>query len=228
MSEAKTTTRRYTSRLRERQAGVTRERVVRAAAELFAERGYAGTSLPQIARAAGVSTETVQAHGPKIRLLHAAIDLMSFATGGTGSMLDSELGSQFRRATSPEDAARISADILATINHGSHGLWLTLSEAARTDAAVAESFRALVDGIRAENLQVTLLWRERGWLRADVSDAELARWSDVIASVEVYDRVVRVEGSSDEEYRELVARLMLELLAARPPAAAERTSPMPG
>ena len=45
------------------------------------------------------------------------------------------------------------------------------------------------------------------------ADDVLAQWSDVIVSVEVFDRVVRVEGSSVEEYREFLARLLLELLA---------------
>ena len=55
----------YVSRLRAQQAADTRDRVVRAAADLFAERGYAGTTLPEIGRRAGVSTETVQDHGPR-------------------------------------------------------------------------------------------------------------------------------------------------------------------
>ncbi|MFD5214564.1 TetR/AcrR family transcriptional regulator [Microbacterium sp. NPDC058345] len=188
---------------------------MRAAADLFAELGYAGTSLPRIARAAGVSTETVQAHGPKIRLLQAAIDLVSFGTGPGGRVLDSELGREFSRASSREDAARISADVLATVNGRSHGLWLAFSEAARTDGEVAASLRRLTDSIRAENLRVMRLWRERGWLRDDVPDAELARWTDVIGSVEVYDRIVRIEGAGDDEYRALIARLMLELVSPR-------------
>lgn len=207
--------RRYESRLREQQAAATRERIVRAAVELFSTRGYAGTSLPQIARAAGVSTETVQAHGPKSRLLQATIDHVSFATRGEVALLDSELGVRFRSATSPQEAAQISADVMATVNRASHGLWLTFSEAARTDESLAVAFRSLVDEMRAGNLQVIRLWRDRGWLRADVTDAEFARWSDVIASVEVYDRVVRVERASEDEYRALLTRLMLELMADR-------------
>ncbi len=213
MSEQKST-RRYSSQLREQQAAATRERVVRAAAELFSAGGYAGTSLPQIARRAGVSTETVQAHGPKIRLLKAGIDLLSFA-GGNAPVLETPLGSSFLQARSAEDAARITAEVLATVNGTSHGLWLALSEAARGDESVAAEFRALAGRIRAENLVVMRLWRERGWLRADVDDAELARLGDVVGSVEVYDRVVRVEGASVDEYRELIARMMLELVAAR-------------
>jgi AcrR family transcriptional regulator len=207
--------RRYTSRLREQQAAATRERIVRAAAELFAANGYAATSMPQIARAAEVSTETVQAHGPKIRLLHATIDALSFAAGDEGHILESERGAEFRAAHTPEEAAQISARILTAVNHNTHGLWLALSEAARSDENLAASFRTLTERMRSENLAVTRFWRKRGWLRPDVSDEELTRWSGVIVSVEVYDRVVRIEGATEDEYRTLIARLLFELMVAR-------------
>ena len=83
----------YVSRLRSQQAAETRDRVVRAAAELFAERGYAGTTLPEIGRRAGVSTETVQNHGPKVELLRAAIAVVSFGAGPGAAVADTELGS---------------------------------------------------------------------------------------------------------------------------------------
>ncbi len=67
-------TRRYRSELRRQQAEQTRERIVAAAAELFAAEGYARTTLAKIAAAAGVSTETVQTHGPKAALMVAAVE----------------------------------------------------------------------------------------------------------------------------------------------------------
>jgi AcrR family transcriptional regulator len=45
--------------LRERRAQFTRDEILRAARRLFAERGYAGTSVRDIAKAAGVSAQTV-------------------------------------------------------------------------------------------------------------------------------------------------------------------------
>lgn len=207
--------RRYSSELREQQAAATRARVVQAAAELFAVRGYAATSLPQIAREAGVSTETVQSHGPKLRLLQAAIDQLSFGGEPGQALIDTPVGARFLQASSPEEAADISSRVLVQVNSATHGLWLAFSEAARTDKTLAQEFTALAVQIRAENLIILRLWRERGWLRDDVPDAVLAQWSDVIASVEVYDRVVRVEGSTVEEYRELIAGMLLELLVRR-------------
>ena len=51
--------RSYSSTLRADQARRTRRRIVDAAAELFAEHGYAGTTIDAIATAAGVSRKTV-------------------------------------------------------------------------------------------------------------------------------------------------------------------------
>lgn len=208
-------TRRYASELREQQAAATRQRVVQAAAELFASQGYAATSLPQIARRARVSTETVQGHGPKLRLLRAAIDQLSFGAEDGERVVDTPLGKRLLRATSAEDAADIASRILVQINTATHGIWLAFSEAARTDQQLAEEFTALAAGIRAENLAILQLWRERGWLRDDIPDTVLARWSDITASVEVYDRVVRVEGATVEEYRELIRGMLLQLLVKR-------------
>ena len=59
MNEVKMDKRPYRSPLRAEQAEATRHRIIDAGLALFAERGYPGTSVTEIARAAGVSVETI-------------------------------------------------------------------------------------------------------------------------------------------------------------------------
>jgi AcrR family transcriptional regulator len=58
--------RAYRSPRREQQAAETRSMVASAAARMFGERGWAATGMREVARAAGVSVETVYASfGPR-------------------------------------------------------------------------------------------------------------------------------------------------------------------
>jgi AcrR family transcriptional regulator len=68
--------RSYDSSRRRAQAGENRAAIIRAARDLFIERGYGLTTVADIARAAGVSVETVYASvGNKADLLHKAWDI---------------------------------------------------------------------------------------------------------------------------------------------------------
>jgi AcrR family transcriptional regulator len=216
MVSADTSPRGYVSQLRQQQAAATRERVVLAAAELFAERGYAGTTLPEIGRRAGVSTETVQSHGPKVELLRAAVDAVSFGAGPGAAVADTELGRLLADAADPAEAARRSAEMLATVNERSHGVWMAFSEASRNDEGLTQQLRRLTEEIAAQTEVVLEQWRARGWLRTDRPIAELVRRAGAIGSVELWDRLVRVEGRSPRAYRELIAGLLLDALLANP------------
>ena len=214
-------TRGYVSRLRSQQAADTRDRVVRAAADLFTERGFAGTTLPAVGRRAGVSTETVQNHGPKVQLLRAALDLVSFGAEAGTAVADTELGRQLAGATSAAEAARRSAEVLAVVNERSHGVWMAFSEASRNDATLAAELRRLTAEI-AEQTRIALeRWRTQGWLRDDVPPDELVRRATAIGSVELWDRFVRVEGQSPQQYRTLITGLLLASLTTGRAAADE-------
>ena len=68
--------REYRSELRSQQADQTRARVAQAAAGLFVRDGYAATSINAVARAAGVSAQTVyNIFGTKAAVLKAAYDI---------------------------------------------------------------------------------------------------------------------------------------------------------
>jgi AcrR family transcriptional regulator len=71
--------------LRERKAQLTRDEILRAARHLFAERGYARTSVRDIAQTAGVSAQTVyDSVGSKQALVSSLNDLIDTEAGIPG------------------------------------------------------------------------------------------------------------------------------------------------
>jgi AcrR family transcriptional regulator len=71
--------------LRERKAQLTRDEILRAARRLFAERGYARTSVRDIAQTAGVSAQTVyDSVGSKQALVSSLNDLIDTEAGIAG------------------------------------------------------------------------------------------------------------------------------------------------
>jgi AcrR family transcriptional regulator len=75
MSRPVKTTRRYDSAGRQEQARQTRREVLAAARELFLERGYAATTMADVAGSAGVAVQTVySAVGGKAALLKEVFD----------------------------------------------------------------------------------------------------------------------------------------------------------
>src|SRR5919199_1109952 len=64
----------YNSPLRAEQAQRTRAAVLDAAARCFLDKGYAATTMKDIAETAGVSAQTVFAQGSKSALLLACVD----------------------------------------------------------------------------------------------------------------------------------------------------------
>jgi AcrR family transcriptional regulator len=83
--------RKYDASRRRAAAGQTKAAVLRAARELFTTRGYAGTPVAEIARAAGVSVDTLyETVGRKPQLLLAVHDMRLFAADlrTTGELRD--------------------------------------------------------------------------------------------------------------------------------------------
>ena len=85
------TARVYRSELRARQARETRARIIAAAGELFARQGYQATTIAAIARAAGVSGETVKTAASKAELLIAAFEVTFSGYEGAESLTDTDV-----------------------------------------------------------------------------------------------------------------------------------------
>lgn len=176
----------YDSPVREARARRTRAHVVATAGRLFAERGYAGTSVRQIAAAAGVSLETVTQTGRKADLLVAA-----FRDGFTGNPdavnLDALVGTGGLDDL-PSLVARVAEGV-----RGSLPIWRAFTAAAMADPAVA-AVRAELAVARRTEIVARL---EAVGLAAD---GRLADAIGLLTSHETYEHLTSVCGWPHEDY----------------------------
>jgi AcrR family transcriptional regulator len=203
--------------LRQRQAEATRQRVVEAAAELFAELGYARTTLAKIAAAAGVSIETVQVHGPKAALMIASVEYAAFGVIGDQNVLDLEFGQRFVAIADRDEAADFLVAEQTAVHERSAGATRALLGAAAADAELDGYLAELIAGVGRQVRRLLEVSRERGWLRDDVPFDELVETVAVIASIETYIRMVHRDGWSADAYRAWFRRMLDEVVLAPSP-----------
>ena len=106
---------------------------VAAAAELFAELGYARTTLAKIAAGAGVSVETVQAQGSKAALMIASAEFAAFGVAGDHNILDLDIGRRFVAITDRDEAVDFIVAEQTAIHERSAGATQALYGAAAND-----------------------------------------------------------------------------------------------
>ncbi|MEU1391684.1 MULTISPECIES: TetR/AcrR family transcriptional regulator [unclassified Nonomuraea] len=181
-------------------AAETRQRLLRAAAEAFAERGYDGTRVADIAAAAGVSNGALYAHfGSKAELLVAALR----AHGRRG------LADLF--AADPD---RPVPDLLLEI-----GRWLPQRRdargylivealvAARRDEDVARPMRDYVGERAGSMAALARLAQDRGELDPALSPAALAHFC-LLLSMGSALVTPDLHAVDDEEWAALLARVV--------------------
>ena len=199
--------RAYRSPRREQQAAETRSMVASAAARLFGERGWAATGMREVARAAGVSVETVYASfRSKGDLLMAALDVA--VVGDAAPVpLDQRpefaaLGSGTRR-----QRAQASARLVTDINQRTAGVVLALREAAASDADLAERRRQREQQRRINVEQGAALVAGRAVTAEEVDGL----WA--LVAVEVYQMLTELRGWTPRQYEHWLADVIERLLA---------------
>jgi AcrR family transcriptional regulator len=131
--------------LRERRAQLTRDEILRAARRLFAERGYARTSVRDIAQAAGVSAQTVyDSVGSKQALVSRLNDLIDAEAGIAGIARAAAESDDPRELAAT--AARITRSILEHCSDIVHALVTGAAAEPELAVALAEGQRRHVTG----------------------------------------------------------------------------------
>jgi len=220
MSESARPRRRYDATRRREKSAQTRARIIEAAARAFVEHGYAGATIPLIAREAGVAVETVYRSATgKSGLLAAAVQ--AALAGGVQRAevpVDERVG--IRRVIEETDPRRQLRAYAAT----QPGLWSRVGPlprmtdaAAGTDPTLVELQEQLADQRLQGMRRFAGLLAERGVLRADLSADRAADVVWTLCAQANYDALVGHRGWDPREYRDwlgdtLIAALLPETL----------------
>ncbi len=197
----------YHSRARQRQAEETRRRILAATRELFASRGYAGTTLEAIAEVAEVSPKTVAAvFGSKRGILAEVVNPGAFAPH-VQKLLD-EL-----RAT-PEPSRQLS--LVAQITRQAYEPLVLELELLRTAHAVAPELADLAWEIEMRRRQnqgrLVAYLDEQRMLRQGLPLEEATDVLWTLTSYELYRMLVIERRWPPERYETWLAQLLIQHL----------------
>lgn len=141
-------TRRYHSPRRRMQADQTRAAVLEAATRLFAERGWEGTGMRDVARSAAVSVETVYStFGSKAQLLRSALDVAVVGDDAPVPLADRPVYAAISAGRTIRDRVEATARMAAVVNERTYRLTAAIRHGATVDATLA-AVRADLEGQR--------------------------------------------------------------------------------
>jgi AcrR family transcriptional regulator len=210
------TRRRYVSPVRAHQADVTRRAILHAAARLFVDPGYSATSVAAVARAAGVSTQTVyNAFATKPGLLKSVYDV---TLAGDDSDVPFSERPEVKATYEVEDPreflrayAALGRSVLDRV--GSLSLQVAAGAAAGDPDLVA--LQQIIDDERAAGtLMVAQRAAELGKLAPGLT-VERARdriWT--LNSVQVWHLLTVGRGWTGDEYQEWIGSAMCDAVLA--------------
>ena len=215
-------TRTYSSTLRADQARQTRKRIVDAAADLFVEHGYTGTTIDAIAAAADVSRKTVfDSVGGKARLMKLVYD---FAIVGDDEPVPLSDRPEIKAMLAEPDHAEqlaLYARLVVGIDRRASAAWRALEGAATSDPEAAKLYVAMVEMRRQAMHEAAQMFADAGALRPDL-DVEVA--ADLMwfyNDPSLYDKLVRQRGWSISRFESwLTEALQVQLLGSAPVKAA--------
>ncbi|HET8713388.1 MAG TPA: helix-turn-helix domain-containing protein [Gemmatimonadales bacterium] len=223
--QVKAARRRYHSPLRADQADQTRRRIVESAYRLFAERGYAGTTIAAVAEDARVSPETVYLSlGGKRGLLEHAIELAIIGAEDQATQPDGWWATVAQLPSSAERLEKMveySCRILAR----TRPLHAVIRGAADKEEFAAELGRRLLhDRLTAQTERIRTYVAAD--LRPGLSIEQAGQRYCALASPELYNLLTTELGWTPDQHRTWLTDLLTtELLTPRRPAGGSEEPP---
>lgn len=212
--------RRYHSPARREQAEATRRAVLRAARALFTTRGYAETSVADVARRAKVSVDTVYASvGRKPQLLLAVHDMILGSAEEPVPAEERDYVRRLREAPTAEAKIQVYAEALAELLPHTVPLDLALRDAGAREPQCGKLRDSLSRRRRANMRLFAAELRDTGRLRPDLTDEKAA---DLVWSMNSpeYFQLLADAGFSPQQYADLVADAWIHTLLIPAPSPA--------
>lgn len=212
MTDVKTPSRRYDTTRRRRQAAETRRHVLRHARQLFVERGYAATSVVDVAEAAGVGRRSIyDAFGSKQGLLLGILEDLAPAE-------QSRFREELEAATGqPVRQLRLAVEFVTSLYGAASDVLAMVHAAAGAEPDLAaldkEGERRRLLGQRATVED----WHRRGFLRPDLDVDRAADVFWALTSPWLYRSFVVDRGWDLADYRDWLHAQLVGALLQQPP-----------
>ncbi|GAA0897931.1 TetR/AcrR family transcriptional regulator [Virgisporangium ochraceum] len=201
--------RAYDSTGRRAQAEATRLRILDTARRLFVEHGYAGTSMAQIAAAAGVSVPTVfSAYRSKVNVLRTAAETTIVGDADQVPLHERPAMRHVHDGATAAEVLDRLADLNAATAERAYPIFAVVNAAADAEPEIAELVR-VIDGQRLAG--ATMLART---VVDRLGDDDPARFTEIrdsiwaLNSLAMYGLLVAERGWPLDRYREWVRRAL--------------------
>lgn len=209
--------RRYDSSRRRAQAQATRLAVLRAAHDLFIERGFGRTTIAQIARAADVAPETVYANfGSKATLLRRVWDITIGGDDADVAYLDRPEIQAIRSEPSLARRLEMHAAVFTASARRTAPFLLALAGAAATEPTaagmLAEIGRQRLAGLSVMSREAAAT----GALAVTQDECRDFVWATTDGTL--WHRLVVERGWTDERFAEWLARTWIAVLVKDGPS----------
>jgi AcrR family transcriptional regulator len=205
--------RKYASTRRAEQAADTRATVIASARQLFIDSGWQGTTIAGIARAAGVSSETIDTvFGNKQGLLRAVLEHAVRRIEPNVPLLEQRGPKAIATATDQRSQIALFCKDITEVLSNVAELMAVVRVAAMSDSELAAIYRDLHAGRRRNFAFVAKSLSEHGPLRdgmnADAATTTLWR----LASPELFLLMTQVEEISPNAYAEWLEQALVSAL----------------
>jgi len=204
-------TRKYSSAVRDEQAARTRTHILDAASELFLGRGYARTTMQDIADLAGVARDTVHAvFGSKARVLTALIDLRLVPDDSVANITQRPDAQAVKDELDQRKQIELFARFIAGISTQLRPVFEILRTASAVEPEMANVFEEM-DRFRMKNMQTYAKWiAARGPLRVSTRRAGEIIWA--LASPDVGRMLCDELGWSQTQHARWLADTLIRTL----------------